>query len=260
MFKSLLSFFLLLMLPCYALANAKCSAASFDQTETITKVIDGDTVRLRDGSLVRLIGIDAPEMDFDDATKSEADALKAKEYLAQLIGKKKVHLSFDQDFIDPYNRMLAHLYNDQGQNLQAAMLSAGLAKHWVIGANDQFWPCYKKAEIKARQAKQNIWFPTRSNVLSSEEARYYRGQYKEYQGKITRVWSDDDNVTWVVLDKYLYLGIRFKDLALFEKYQLSKERQGELFVVRGKTYYHKKRWRIDLTHPWQVITQSELTR
>ena len=108
MLKSLLSFFLLLMLPCYALANAKCSATSFDQTETIAQVIDGDTVRLMDGSLVRLIGIDAPEMDFDDATKSEADALKAKEYLAHpLLGARLIQLT--EAFASVENKSAYHI-------------------------------------------------------------------------------------------------------------------------------------------------------
>ena len=48
------------------LAAQTCTTPPFDETVEVAKVTDGDTLRLRDGRSVRLIGINSPELAHTD--------------------------------------------------------------------------------------------------------------------------------------------------------------------------------------------------
>ena len=68
-----------------------------------TEVIDGDTFRLGNGELVRLIGIDAPEL-------SQPGGELSREYLSHLILGKKITLERGLEERDKYNRLLHFVY------------------------------------------------------------------------------------------------------------------------------------------------------
>lgn len=92
----------------------------------VTKVIDGDTLRLEGGERVRLIGIDTPEM--HDSQKLHRDSRKSKQdieiiktmgrrayaFTRQLVEGKRIRLEFDAEKKDRYGRLLAYAYIDLG--------------------------------------------------------------------------------------------------------------------------------------------------
>jgi len=45
------------------------ATASYAQTYTVERVIDGDTIKLTNGERVQLIGIKAPPLDIEEAKK-----------------------------------------------------------------------------------------------------------------------------------------------------------------------------------------------
>ncbi len=55
---------LLATVQAYSVRASQCMPTQFDETVTLAHVNDGDTITLTDGRLVRLIGIDSPEIDF----------------------------------------------------------------------------------------------------------------------------------------------------------------------------------------------------
>ncbi|WP_111980348.1 thermonuclease family protein [Algibacillus agarilyticus] len=250
--------FILCFFSTTSLAN-KCASAFFEQTEQIASVIDGDTVRLKDGNLIRFIGIDTPEINHKNLPKSEPFALSAKDYLQKLIGPSNIiQLRYDKELLDVYNRMLAHAYTDKGVNIQAALLEQGYATHQVYGANDKFWPCYRQHENIARNHQRHIWghkkwqpTPVRIGNLNSKK-------YREYYDTVTNVWSDDSGTTWIVLNKLLYVGLEPDDLKKLKGVKIDKNLINYKMVIKGKPYFKASHWRISLTHPWQMILPSEL--
>ncbi|WP_159084121.1 thermonuclease family protein [Saccharobesus litoralis] len=246
------------LLSTYATAHS-CQPKNFEQTERVQQVIDGDTIRLQDGNKIRLIGIDAPEIDYKSTKNSEPFAHQAKQQLEQLIGPSKtVKLVYDKDIIDVYNRMLAHIHNEKGQNLQAAMLDKGLAKQIVIGKNDKFWRCYREHETAARNAQRGIWTDKfwQPKVVADHTLNSKR--YHEYIGQISNVWTDEDNTTWIVLNRALYIGVKQNQRNIHRLYELNRSWVGGKAIVKGKPYHHKGRWRINLTHPYQIMMPGEL--
>ena len=98
------------------------------------EALDGDTIRYK-GSLVRLMGLDAPEGPWDESEAGYPSpfigdqgevAKSAADELRRLISSaSKLELAFRQED-DRYGRKLAHLYVD-GTTVAVPMIKAGLA-------------------------------------------------------------------------------------------------------------------------------------
>lgn len=75
----------------------------------VVKVYDGDTIELKDGRKIRLIGVDAPEVDSPYA-KKEPGGDESKAYLMNLLAGKKVSIRVGEDPKDRFGRILAYVY------------------------------------------------------------------------------------------------------------------------------------------------------
>ncbi|WP_052807251.1 thermonuclease family protein [Risungbinella massiliensis] len=103
-------------------------------------VVDGDTVKFsKDGHTfyVRLIGINAPELNLDNSQSPQPFSIEAKERLGQLLlDAKDVKISLHPNLTDDtQNRLLGHLHvNLKGQymNVSHVLLSEGLAVPYKI--------------------------------------------------------------------------------------------------------------------------------
>ena len=86
-----------MILPCLGIADYP------DGFYEVDRIIDGDTFELTDGTRVRLIGIDAPEID-------EYCSEHARQRLISLISGKTVYMEKDVSEIDQYKRLLRYIY------------------------------------------------------------------------------------------------------------------------------------------------------
>ena len=77
----------------------------------VEHVYDGDTIGLEDGTKVRLIGVDAPEVD-SPYSKKEPFGEQSKSFLTGLILHREVTLSEGDPSRDKYGRTLAYVYVD----------------------------------------------------------------------------------------------------------------------------------------------------
>lgn len=107
----------------------------YEYRATITRVVDGDTVRatvelgcdVRINLVLRLAGINAPEM-------STPEGVLAREHLITLIGVDPVTRIFApltiltvKDRREKFGRYLATLIRDDGMDLNRAMVDGGFA-------------------------------------------------------------------------------------------------------------------------------------
>ena len=109
-------------------------------------VIDGDTLRVRAriwldqevDTIVRLEGIDAPELDGSCGSEREL-AARARDRLAELIGDGVIALL--QVRHDKYGgRVLATVTDARGRDVGAALVRAGLARAYQGGARVSWCP------------------------------------------------------------------------------------------------------------------------
>lgn len=134
----------------------------------VSRVIDGDTLELKNGQKVRLIGLDAPETRRNHRLQRQmkqyglsADQTidygrRSKKYLDELTGGKKVKIKYGKDRHDRYGRILAYMYLDDGTFLNERIIEDGYAVAF-IKYPFKYKNKFLEAEINARNSKRGLW-------------------------------------------------------------------------------------------------------
>lgn len=193
---------------------AECPAQQVDELATIAHVYDGDTLRLQDGRRVRVLGINTPEA----ATKKRAaePLSDAAKQAAQRFFKadKQVRLQFDRERHDKYGRLLANVYDSNGQNLAAHLLRQGLAFHIVVPPNTTGAKCLHQQEQVARKLGLGIWQHSHWRARSANSLSVADTGFQRIKGKVMKVTEARD--IWIELDGPVVLKIAARDKQYFE--------------------------------------------
>lgn len=225
-----------LVIPSLAAADISrlnCPAPAYDETATVRKVHDGDTLWLEDGRKIRLIGINAPELARDDKTADDAFALEARDHLKQrlLDNNNRVGLVFGEQRADRYQRTLAHVFLQDGLNLQADLIGQGLATASTFPPNVVFSDCYHLMEHNARCDKKGLWSKALAGIQQSTELDNHANGFHRLRGKIEAI-SESNKGVWLNMQGGILLGIRHDELDYFSKTWLSSLK-GRTVLVRG---------------------------
>lgn len=160
----------------------------------IERVIDGDTVETAAGDSIRLLGVDTPEIDWEN-NKSEFYAEAARDFTLKNLADQKVVLEYDQEREDQYGRILAYIYQD-GQNFNKKLLEAGYATLMIVEPNDKYESEFKNAAAEARESRKGIWSQVLEMekslpVISYQQAQLFRGERVIVEGKIVNTAATD---------------------------------------------------------------------
>ena len=121
-------------------------------TAKVSRVIDGDTIVIADGSRVRYIGIDTPEV----YPEAEAFGIEARQANRELVEGKTIHLERDISNTDRYGRLLRYVYvGDLFVN--AELVRRGLAWAKAYPPDTRHHDYLEKLEAEAKQAGRGIW-------------------------------------------------------------------------------------------------------
>jgi micrococcal nuclease len=121
---------------------------------TIEYVHDGDTLFLSDGTKVRLLGIDTPEIgEHLECYGDEATAL-LRSLLPEGTG---VRVLADVQPLDQYGRSLLFIYTDSGELVNLTLIEAGAAEAVVLEPNVLFSSQLEAAEDIARASGVGMW-------------------------------------------------------------------------------------------------------
>jgi endonuclease YncB( thermonuclease family) len=130
-------------------------------TRVVAHVIDGETVKLDDGSEARLIGALAPRASEVGAPRGswppEQAAIRA---LSDLLQGRSVTLSFGGRRMDRYAVALVHLTLERDGKeewVQGAMLEQGMARAYAFPDNAACLATLIARERLAREAKRGLW-------------------------------------------------------------------------------------------------------
>ncbi len=123
-------------------------------------MIDGDTVQLSDGQMVRYIGIDAPETHrregahwVDDPQPFGLEATRANQ---QLVEGQRVRLEYDVETHDRYGRLLAYVYRGD-RMINATLLEEGDATTLTIPPNVRYAERFRVLAAQARRDGRGLW-------------------------------------------------------------------------------------------------------
>jgi micrococcal nuclease len=172
-----------------------CPGLIAGPTHSITRVIDGETVALDDGSELRLIGALAPRaIDVGAEPGRWPIEVAAREELRALVLGKSVKLSFGGDRHDRYGRLLGHavLVGDEERWVQWHLLEQGLARAYAQAGNRICSDELLTAERVAREWRRGLWADAAYRIRAAEKAREllaFVGTFQLVEGKIVRAAS-----------------------------------------------------------------------
>ncbi len=226
------------------------------ETSEVAAVSDGDTITLKSGTVVRLIGLQAPKLPLRRAGfKAWPMAEQARETLEALVLDETVTLYFGGTREDRYGRVLAQLKRDDDLWVQGEMIRLGMARVYSFRDNRACVRHLLALENEARAAGRGIWSDDWYRVRGVRDTFRELDSYQIVEARIQdtsithgRVflnygssWRDDFTVTVAPRDVSLFedAGIDLLNLA------------GVPVRVRGwLTYYNGPN--LEATHPEQI--------
>lgn len=156
--------------------------------QLVVKVIDGDTLILKDQTRVRLVGIEAPRlMRNRDKFGTWSVGYKSAEMLSRLTLGKFVTLYFGGARRDRYGRALAHLFRDDGLWVQGEMLRNGMARVYTFPDNRAVVPEMMALEQQARQGVRGMWAVDYFKVKDQRASAEYRNSFQLITGTVKQV-------------------------------------------------------------------------
>ncbi len=123
----------------------------FPKKGKVERIVDGDTIVLENGDIVRYVGITSPET-------NEPFEKEATEANRKLVEGKEVTLDYDNYKGDKFGRILAYLIID-GKNISVEMTRKGLAQVVIYQHKKPFIYAKEllKAQEEAKKEKLGIW-------------------------------------------------------------------------------------------------------
>ncbi len=222
------------------------------ESVAIKTVYDGDTLTLKDGRKIRLIGVNTPERG-RKGKPDEALALAAKQAVQSAVQtdnsrQRDVRLYLGREQTDAYGRKLGYLFVD-GQSLSAMLLSKGLAWHVVVPPNIGLAPCFGVAEKSARRQGKGLWRSSLPQYVATKNIK--QGGYQRVRGIVRKV--SFAKAWWINFDDGFVAVIYPENQPYFDKSMVSGWRGKQLEIegwVYSAKYRGKQQWRIKLATPY----------
>jgi endonuclease YncB( thermonuclease family) len=238
------------------LALAACGGPGVDQLAAgpkgvVAEVRSGDSVVLRGGQVVRLVGVEAPKGD-------DAFAATARDALSRLVLGQEVQLLFGGARQDAYGRTLAHLkLTHGGAWVEQTLLLAGDVRVHTYPDNRALGRIMLNDEAKARQARRGLWALADYQVRLPDEAAAKPFGFQVVEGRVT-VASEERNGVRVSLERWVSAEVPNNAQGAFAASGLRLEDlPGKLVRVRGLLRPGSGEAVMKLDHPEQIEVLRE---
>jgi endonuclease YncB( thermonuclease family) len=145
------------------LGSDDSSSSRADLTGRVTRVVDGDTVKVRlargrGTRTVRYIGVDTPES-VKPGEPVQCFAKAASSFNERLVQGRRVRLEIGRERTDRYGRLLAYVYVRGRGNpfVNAELLRRGYARTLAIPPNTDRAGRFAELERRARDDHRGLW-------------------------------------------------------------------------------------------------------
>ena len=135
--------------------DADISSQSGLDSANVIRVIDGDTIELDNGEVIRYLGIDTPETVHPDKPV-ECYGPEAAERNKELVEEKTVELLADGPNRDTYGRLLRYVFVD-GTFVNGDLVWGGYALARSYGDSPRLYQTLVQLERAAREANRGLW-------------------------------------------------------------------------------------------------------
>lgn len=159
----------------FFIALISLSSTSSLSYHLVKRVYDGDTILIETGEKVRYLGIDAPETG-GKGEKSEFMAIASRDFNSRLVGNTRVKLEFDKEKRDRHGRILAYVYLENGDMVNALLVKRGFARVMIKRPNIKYFSLLLNDQREAMAKKNGIW-----SRDSKKLEKHYLGSSKSYR-------------------------------------------------------------------------------
>lgn len=234
-------------------ANApviKPEVDSYRYKHYVARVYDGDTIILKNGERVRLLGINTPEIE-GRYRHDEAGGLTAKKWLQYKLQHGSVLLEYDQQRLDKYDRLLAHLFLPSGGHINRQIVEAGLATLSIIPPNLRHTEQLQEAEQTAQQQGLGIWSMAEHQARSVDTLSRdnKRSGWQRFLATPTQIKHSRKYVR-LILNNKVDIRIEKDNLDLFPDLE---NYLGKALEIRGWASRNKDHYSILVRHPSAII-------
>lgn len=231
--------------------------------ETVSRVIDGDTLVLDDGREVRLVGLQAPKIPLGRrGFKAWPLGVDAKRKLEKLTVRRKVRLLWGGSREDRHDRVLAHvlILKDETQKtegiwLAEVLLLEGMARVYSFRDNRACVPELLGFEQEARAKKRGMWGHAFYDIRVSDDLKKDINSFQLVEGEVKRAAVQSDGIYLDFGDNWrtdFSAHIAKRDIKRFEKSGLNPMKLAHKKIrLRGWLEYRSGPM-MELTHPEQI--------
>ncbi len=131
------------------------ASAEENTSVAVSRVIDGDTIEIEGGAVVRYIGVDAPEL-HDVRPQGECFGREAKDANKALVEGQLVRLEKDVSDADRYGRLLRYVYVG-GSMVNEKLVQTGVARAATVPPDVRYAERFVGAEQTAREQNLGLW-------------------------------------------------------------------------------------------------------
>lgn len=121
----------------------------------VAKVIDGDTIKLENGFVVRYIGIDTPET-VHPSKPVQCYGKEASNKNRELVEGKEIEMEKDISETDKYGRLLRYVWVGD-IFINEYLVREGFASSSTYPPDVKYQNRFKEAERQAREEKRGLW-------------------------------------------------------------------------------------------------------
>jgi micrococcal nuclease len=127
-----------------------------EATGYVERVLDGDTVELRDGRKIRYLLVNTPEIAHHAGEVPECFGNEARALNESLVNGATVRLEYDEECQDRYERTLAYVWLGDVM-VNEILLTRGYARLLVIPPNERYESEFEALEQAAQDASAGLW-------------------------------------------------------------------------------------------------------
>lgn len=126
-----------------------------DNMFLVVRVIDGDTIELDSGEIVRYLDVDTPET-VHPSKPVECFGPEATQRNIELVQGRYVRLDIPTERTDKYGRLLAYVYTNDGF-VNGALVWGGYAYARSYGESGSLYATLVQLEDGARTKQKGLW-------------------------------------------------------------------------------------------------------
>lgn len=143
------------------------------KTATVSRVVDGDTIKLANGETVRLIDVDTPET-VHPSKPVEAFGKEASDFTKSQLTGERIRLEYDQSSAatghrGKYGRLLAYVFRDRDNlDFNAELIKQGYAHAYTkypFSRMEEF----RQYERTARENGRGLWAESPATIRGPPE-------------------------------------------------------------------------------------------